>query len=202
MEDDFDNSNGENDDTLCEETFIYKPKQKCNYGDCDVIASFNFSHIKRPMFCGEHKLNKMINVKHKTCLECPKRANFNISSQTTPLYCKDCKKEDMIDVSHKKCIGCNIKRPTFNISSETTALYCNDCKKEDMVDVLNKKCFECKNTRPNFNYPSETIGLYCKNCKKETDKLYSINPIQDLRIKKEFQYCYRCSYRLKKGWGA
>jgi hypothetical protein len=79
----------------------------------------------------------MINVKHKTCLECKKIPVFNIDGQKA-LYCADHKKPDMIDVKHKTCLECK-KRPNFNIDGQK-ALYCADHKKPDMIDVKSKRC--------------------------------------------------------------
>ena len=53
---------------------------KCQNPDCDKEASYNFINDTIRLYCREHKLVDMVNVKSKTCLEeyCEKRPNFNL----------------------------------------------------------------------------------------------------------------------------
>jgi len=58
------------------------------------------------LYCGDHKLEGMIDVKSKTCNHegCKKRPCYNVEGKKKALYCKDHKLEGMIDVINKTCI--------------------------------------------------------------------------------------------------
>lgn len=108
----------------------------------------------------------MVDIRHKTCIDCDVRPSFNIEGSKTPLYCKTHKKDDMIDVVQKKtCIECK-KHPHYNKYGESTALYCAIHRKEGMVNVMSKSCLEC-NKMPCYNFIGKKSGLYCSNHKKD-----------------------------------
>ena len=107
----------------------------------------------------------MIDVKHKTCLECNVRPTFNVEGQTRALYCSQHKKDGMVNVISKTCLECN-KQPTFNVEGQTRALYCSQHKKDGMIDVKSKTCLEC-NKQPVFNVEGQTKALYCSQHKKD-----------------------------------
>ena len=68
-----------------------KTKQPC----------YNVSTESKALYCGECKIDGMIDVLSKKCIKCnSKRPNFNLPTETKGLYCGDCKKADMIDVKH------------------------------------------------------------------------------------------------------
>ena len=71
---------------------ILKYKKYCNINDCKKLSSYNYSDKKEFLYCNEHKLEKMINVR-KGYLFCQKH---NIS------YLKFCNKCKQID-----CLLCN-----------------------------------------------------------------------------------------------
>ena len=142
---------------------------KCKNSDCDKCAIYNYSNETKLLYCNEHKLIDMINVKSKRCcnLDCNKTPTYNYSNETKALYCNEHKLIDMIDVKNKKCcnIACN-KIPTYNYSNEKKAIYCNQHKLDDMVNVVNKKCCipDCTK-RPSYNFINETKALYCNQHK-------------------------------------
>ena len=102
----------------------------------------------------------MVDVKHKTCLECNITPTYNMECETKALYCATHKKEGMVNVIDKTCLECN-KRPSFNKEGETKALYCATHKKEGMVNVINKTCktYLCS-TRVHEKYDGYCLFCY------------------------------------------
>jgi uncharacterized protein YajQ (UPF0234 family) len=145
---------------------INKKYNICIHNDCNKHTCFNYKNKSKALYCKQHKLPDMVDIKHKKCITCNiKRPNFNYKNELKGLYCNDCKLPDMVDIINKKCITCNIKQPNFNYKNELKGLYCNDCKLPDMVDIISKKCITCNIKQPNFNYINELKALYCNNCK-------------------------------------
>ncbi len=56
------------------------------------------------MYCYNHKLENMINIREKRCLheDCDKYPNYNLPGKPAR-YCREHKTLQMIDVKHKKC---------------------------------------------------------------------------------------------------
>lgn len=56
---------------------------KCIYDECNKIPVFNFPLEIKGMYCSNHKLEHMIDVKHRKCLhkDCIKRPSFNFPSE-------------------------------------------------------------------------------------------------------------------------
>jgi hypothetical protein len=143
----------------------------CKYSDCKIHPIFNFTGEKPPLFCSLHKLEGMVDVKHKKCLEdgCFISPSFSMLGEKNRLYCITHKKEGMVNVKNKKCIQKDCTTTSiFNIAGEKTGLYCDAHKKEGMVNVKDKTCIEygC-NTWSSFNIECEKTGLYCVAHKKE-----------------------------------
>jgi hypothetical protein len=131
-------------------------------------ANYNYKNEKRALYCGDCKLESMINIKSKKCISCNiKQPIFNYYNKKIALYCGDCKLEDMIDIINKKCIICHIKNPIFNYKNKKNALYCGKCKLENMIDIKNTKCINCNIKQPIYNYENENSALYCGDCKME-----------------------------------
>ena len=47
---------------------ILKYKKYCIIADCEKNSSFNYKDQKDPIYCNNHKLDNMINVKNKTLI--------------------------------------------------------------------------------------------------------------------------------------
>ena len=143
-----------------------KSKNLCIYQDCKIRCNFNFLGLPAS-YCYLHKLETMINVKHKTCLfeNCEKQPCYNFQGNKIGIYCLLHKEIDMINVVSKRCILKNCKsRPLFNFENEKNPIYCNIHKIKDMVMLIqnNKTCvFENCKTRPYYNFENEKQGLYC-----------------------------------------
>ena len=83
-----------------------KPKRKrptCSYNGCKTRPNFNNKGEKEGLYCSEHKLPGMINVKAKTCSHngCNIQPTFNEEGKKKGLYCSKHKKPGMINVKTK-----------------------------------------------------------------------------------------------------
>jgi len=142
----------------------------CKNGDCKIRASFNFEGLS-PIFCCEHKLNKMIDTKHKKCIYdgCKMRPNYNIKGEFNALYCVTHKTHEMVNINSNTCKykECNLQ-PSYNFIGQKTALYCFTHKQDNMINIKSKKCiFTGCNIQPNYNYKDELIPLYCIKHKED-----------------------------------
>ena len=150
--------------------FNNKVIMKCAEIDCNIkYPCFNYIGKTKALYCSKHKLDGMIDVLNKRCIEedCDIISSYNNPGETKVLYCSKHKKDGMIDILNKRCIEskCNI-RPNYNKSGEIKGLYCSKHKLDGMIDVLSKTCLEedC-DIRANFNNPGEIKGLYCSKHK-------------------------------------
>jgi hypothetical protein len=137
---------------------------------CKKGANFNKEGETKALYCGIHKLEGMIDVRHKKCIHegCKTRPCYNKDGETKALYCFQHKLEGMVNIKDKTCNfeGCKTQ-PTYNKEGEKKALYCFQHKLDGMVDVINKKCIHlgCKR-QPVYNNEGETSGIYCKEHKQ------------------------------------
>ena len=69
---------------------ILKYKKYCIVGDCKKLASFNFHNEKVFLYCDEHKLSNMINIR-KGYVLC-KEHNISCSKDS---FCKECEKNNL-----------------------------------------------------------------------------------------------------------
>ena len=139
----------------------------CRYPDCKKRSTFNKNGLKA-LYCSEHKLDGMVDVKNKTCFHpnCKTIPNFNIEGFKA-LYCSEHKLDGMINVKSKKCFHPNCKKqPAFNIEGSQLGLYCSEHKLDGMINVKSKTCHypNCK-TQPTFNIEGSQLGLYCSEHK-------------------------------------
>ena len=166
---------------------------------CKKFASFNIKGQK-PLYCKTCKKDGMVNVNHKTCIDCDTRPSYNIRGLKTPIYCKDHKTDDMIDIiKHKTCIDCDI-RPSYNIRGLKQGIYCKDHKTDGMVDVVNKTCLKCDKI-PLYNTFGSKQGIYCKDHKTD-DMVDVINPkckthLCDTFVSNKYEgYCLGCFMQM------
>ena len=132
---------------------------------CGIRARYNYKGEELGIYCKNHSLADMVDIKHPKCIICKvKQPTFNNEGETTALYCKECSLPDMVDIKSTKCIICKKKNPTFNKEGETKALYCKACSLPDMVNIKSPKCIVCKVKQPSYNKEGETKALYCKEC--------------------------------------
>jgi hypothetical protein len=120
---------------------------------------WNFEGLQSE-FCGDCKLDGMIEPNRKLC-SCKKtRPSFNLVGLKAE-YCNSCKTDGMVNVIDKRCVCGKITSPGFNYVG-LKGQYCGDCKLDGMVDVRNPMCL-CGN-RVNFNYVG-LIPKFCAKCK-------------------------------------
>ena len=108
---------------LCKE-IKNKPKKYCIFENCKTYANFNIKGGK-PIYCSNHKMSNMINIKDKTCIfeNCKTIPVFNFEDEKTALYCFIRKKENMVDIKNKTCKGLNCKT-TPNRNYKGYCAYC------------------------------------------------------------------------------
>ena len=136
----------------------------CVKDGCEKHSIYNFEGETKPIYCSTHKLDGMVNVKNKRCLDCKKQPYFNFEGETKAIYCNDHKLDGMVNVKDKRCRDCK-KQPIFNYEDETKGIYCTTHKKDGMIDVKNKRCRDCKK-HSIYNVEGETKGIYCNDHKK------------------------------------
>ena len=175
----------------------------CKFKDCKKSPLYNKEGETKALYCFTHKLDEMLDVKHKKCIYqgCKIRPTFNKEGETKALFCLAHKTEEMIDIHSKNCIhpGCKT-RPNYNKYGERNALYCLSHKLEEMIDIKHKTCIYagCK-IRPTFNKEGEKTALYCFTHKLEEmidilDKTCihpgcKIRPNYNLESEKTALYC-------------
>ena len=172
----------------------------CKETNCKTRPTYNVEGQTKALYCSLHKLNGMIDVKHKTCEypDCKTRPTYNVEGQKA-LYCSLHKSENMIDVVSKTCEYPDCKtRPSYNVEGQTKALYCSLHKLNGMVDVVSKTCIHpnCK-TRPSYNVEGQTNALYCSKHKSENmvnivSKTCKTHLCNILVGDKYDGYCLRC----------
>jgi hypothetical protein len=108
---------------------------------------FNIPTETKGLYCFDHKLENMIDIKSKRCIQegCMKHPTFNIPTETKGLYCAEHKVVGMEYITTHRCIheGCT-KLPSFNLPMETKRLYCFDHKTPEMINVTKKHCQHAK----------------------------------------------------------
>ena len=132
---------------------------------CGKQATFNVSGETKAIFCVEHRLPNMVDVKNKKCETngCYKQPIYNVRGETKARFCIEHRLPDMVNVLNKKCEadGCE-KRPTYNVRGETKALFCVEHRLQNMVDVKHETCETngCEK-RPTYNVRGEQKGRFC-----------------------------------------
>ena len=90
----------------------------CQHKGCSKTPSHNYSGSMVKRYCGEHKLDGMVDLYHKKCGKygCTKNPSFNYEGEPKGRYCKQHKLEGMVDVKSKLCEypgGC-LRKPSCN----------------------------------------------------------------------------------------
>ena len=137
----------------------------CNNIKCSKIASYNLENEKKGLYCKQHKLDDMVNVRCKMCAYegCIKIPVYNEENEKSGLYCSEHKSDNMIDVITKTCIHNNCKKHrSYNKIGEKSPLYCSEHKTNDMVNLVSKMCIytDC-NKMALCNKEGEKQLLYC-----------------------------------------
>jgi hypothetical protein len=152
--------------------FIKKKNRICISNGCNKQSSFNYKLKQKFLYCLNHKLNNMINVKHKTCKydNCITLPSYGFEIKK-PLYCKIHAENNMIDVINKKCKydNCNL-RPCYGIELQSP-IYCKKHYENGMINVVSKQCKYSNCSKVPIYGLEYKIGLYCKEhaCKNMRD---------------------------------
>jgi hypothetical protein len=146
---------------------------------CGKNANFNYidCKIKKGIRCLDHKLENMLCINGKLCIECKiLQASFILpdSNKKSATHCGKCIEKlqvKKVDISHKKCIICNINSAIFGKEIKE---YCGKCVKDnnlDAKDLHHKKCCKCNIKEALYN-DIDLKPLYCGDCK--TDSMINI----------------------------
>ena len=143
----------------------------CKHDDCKTHSTFNFEGELNGLYCAQHKLPNMVDVKSRRCNEtgCVSLTPvFNYEGETHGMHCAKHKLPHMVNVKSQRCheTGC-VAQPVFNYEGESKGLYCAQHKLPHMVNVTAKRCNETGCTKqPTFNNKGEPKGLYCAQHKQ------------------------------------
>jgi len=114
--------------------------------DCNRGPSFNLPGEKKGIYCSEHRLKDMINVKQKACLQdnCAKQPCCNYPDQKERLYCAEHKLPGMVNVLTKPCDHCP-KKPTYGYPGHPPR-FCKPHHPDGTIKKSLRKCQsdECK----------------------------------------------------------
>lgn len=137
---------------------------RCIFKGCPIQASYNFPGNKQKLYCNDHQLPGMQNVKSKKCTfkGCPVVASFGTEGTTKPLHCVTHKLDNEIDVVSKMCIypKCPLGA-SYNIEGIKKAIYCKTHALDGMINVASKKCaYKGCPIGASFNFEGGT-PLYC-----------------------------------------
>lgn len=93
---------------------------------CNKIPTYNVIGSKTGLYCMEHKLEGMIDVRHQKCAfdKCKTRPIYNYPTEIKPLYCNLHKKDNMINIvdnkcriADRKCFAFSILQPSIGIKT-------------------------------------------------------------------------------------
>ncbi len=180
-----------------QENMVNVKHKKCI--KCNKIPYYNLPNQKIGLYCDEHKLADMVNIKSIICKHksCTTQASYNLPNKKIPLYCSIHKLPDMVHLNHVcKFDGCTLLA-SYNFSDKKSGIYCSNHKLDGMVDINHKKCIECdKSALFGFDEP-----IYCSEHKKEnminivTKKCIHKNcttiPYYNYKDKKNGLYCLK-----------
>ena len=157
----------------------------CNVKD----AVFNIEGEK-PLYCGDCKMENMINIHGLKCQKCKVvTPTFNYQGLKEKRFCKNCALEGMINVKDKLCKLCNKKRPSFNYIGEKNPIYCSDCQMDSMVNVSCNICeFEDCDENAWYNYENEIKVKYCKKHSLENMINLKVNLCIECNLIASFNY--------------
>lgn len=82
-------------------------KKGCQEPNCSILyPTYNFEGEIRGLYCAEHALPNMINIKIDRCIECGKSAQYGDPIIKKKTHCSPCKLPSMVDLFKKPCEIC------------------------------------------------------------------------------------------------
>lgn len=178
----------------------------CLFEGCEKRACFNYEGEIKALYCGEHALNGMLNIKNKKCKyeNCNVYPSFNYNGEKNGIYCSTHRLDNMINVKDKICKYPNCKiQSTFNFETEKSPMYCYTHKINNMIDVKHRSrlCIydNCKK-KSYYNYENEMKPMYCSIHKldgminlNDPNCIYpncKIKPLYNNENEKKAIYCF------------
>jgi hypothetical protein len=140
----------------------------CEFGECTIVAGFNYEYGTKGRFCALHKLDGMKNIHVKSCKHagCTKSASFG-EKEKLPTYCSKHKIDGMINLIIKMCEhpGCDIAA-SYNLPGKRQR-FCQKHAAPDMEIVIGKGCQqpECKCRSRCYDFPGGK-GRFCARHKQ------------------------------------
>jgi hypothetical protein len=182
-----------------------------------IYPVYNFPSEKKPIYCKEHKLEGMVNLKSEKrqcafdgCTKTPQYSDNKDNKDLEKMYCKlHCQQifGVTVRVYSEGCEfkGCTIERPCYNFIGENKGRFCVEHKIDGMIDISSARCKqEGCDKQPTYNYSEFKYGVYCvSHCKPGMENVtgkkcigegcYTI-PYYHNRQKYK-GYCLRCFIR-------
>ena len=116
----------------------------CSQESCSRRPTYNFTGLKKAVYCKEHAEEGMVNARRKErCAHdsCIGRPYYNIEGNKTAVYCKQHAKDGMVDIRNKRCLhGSCFRRPSLNVEGLQTPAYCKEHAGKDMKNVGTRRC--------------------------------------------------------------
>ena len=140
---------------------ILKYKKYCIINDCKKLASFNYPGKKEFLYCNEHKLDKMINI----------RKGYLLCEEQNSSYLKFCKQCDQMD-----CLLCNeivnkdhyfSKKHIDNFDKNISISTRNSIKKKFIDIIFNFHIIDKDVFYKDLYFKDKAKTLTLKNCKKK-----------------------------------
>ena len=164
---------------------ILKYKKYYAVGDCKKLAPFNYHNKNIFLYCNEHKLDNMINIRRGCFLY--KAHNISYSKDS---FCKECEKMN--------CLLCNqninkqhhfSKKHIDNFDKNITITTRNSIKKKfiDIIfnfHIINKNVFY-----KDLYFKDKVKSLILKNCKKDKNYKLSVYKYNQSVIGDQTNYC-------------
>ena len=147
---------------------VLKYKKYCIINDCKKLGSFNSENKKEFLYCNEHKLPNMINIR-KGYVLC-KEHNISYSKDS---FCKECEKMN--------CLLCNqtvnkshyFSTKHINNFDKNITITIKNCIKKKFIDIIFDFHIIHKDTfYKDLYFKDKVKSLILKHCKK--DKNYKV----------------------------
>lgn len=140
-------------------------RPQCQFIGCTGNPHFNYPGETKPLYCGSHKLDGMVDTIKRGCLgdnkTCTVQPNYNWPGQIKAEYCHLHRQKDMIYLTRIKCLSCDTTA-SFNYPTERKKLYCTSCKLPGMIEIRKNTCkFPDCNTSPSHGYVDNTTRIFC-----------------------------------------
>ena len=148
---------------------VLKYKKYCIVGNCKKLSSFNYHNEKIFLYCNEHKLDNMINIR-KGYVLCEKH-NISYSKDS---FCKECEKLHCLlcnqDVNKQHYLS---KKHIVNFDKNITITTRSSIKKKFIDIIFNFHIIDKDVFYKDLYFKDKVKSLILKNCKK--DKNYKLS---------------------------